>query len=461
MLITKKLILAFIFFTSFTAAIGATKTGIALIIGNDNYASFGALSNPVNDANLLKTTLAKLDFDVMLVTDANQQQMQQAIVNFGEALLSSGSDTVGLFYYAGHGLQIDGRNLLVPVDLNADTHSGVMAATIAVESVLDVMRQAGNNLNFIILDACRNNPFITRNIRRRGSRRSKRGLAKMQAPTGTLIAYSTAPGDVAEDGTGQHSPYAEALAKALLLPNVAVERMFRQVRNQVLHKTQKRQIPWESSSLVGDDYFFNPGVAQPTIANMPASYTDRQALSLHINFLTRPAYGGQFRSFTDGAILRSGNQYQIIVKPAVQGFLYIFQTDAAGKVQRLFPMASYGSHQLGNVNPVQAGTTYTLPKQGKAYTLDNTVGKERFYVFASRNPRPDIENLATRLTNAQATGNTWAEATATTQLNKVFKSRDLPLAPARGLGRTGASNIASFFNNACADCVHVLEFQHQ
>lgn len=450
-------------------ATASANRGTALIIGNNNYATLGKLFNPINDATLLQATLTKLNFTVTLLTDSTQQQMQQAIVDFSDALIQNGPDTVGLFYYSGHGVQINERNFLIPIEAKAKRNKDFNVVAIAADMVVEAMRNAGNSLNFIILDACRNAPFTE-------SRTVAGGLARMTATQGTLIAYSTAPGEVADDGTaGNNSPYAAALAHAMLVPNVAVERMFRQVRNQVLQTTQQRQVPWEHSSLIGEDYFFNPGIAIPDSTLLPTenlspsnttpSYTDKRGLSLYLNFLTRANNDGEFKPFTDGATLHSGDQYQIMLRPAAAGFLYIFQTDAAGTIQRLFPMAEYKGKQLGNINPVQANTTYFLPKQGKAYTLDNTIGTEKIYVFAAREARPEIENLATTLAQAQTAGDIPAETTAAAKLNTLFKSRDLPLTAttidtSTQISNTSA-NITEFFQNTCADCVHVLEFKHQ
>jgi len=444
----------------------ATKSpgnaGIALVIGNNAYQAVSSLANPVNDAKLMAATLTQLHFDVSLLLNANQRQMKQAIIGFGDALEQRDKETVGLFYYSGHGVQVDGRNFLIPVDAVAKRNKDFSVVAVEADTLIEAMKAAHNRLNFVILDACRNAPFATTD------RAFGQGLARMQAARGMLIAYATSPGEFAEDGSGSNSPYTLALASAMLQPKVAVERMFRQVRNAVMQATQQRQLPWESSSLTGGDYFFNPGIATPNISSpqpLPIPTTpksDREALSLYMDFLTRPATGGEFRTFTDGDSLSSGDLYRIVIRPETNGYLYIFQVDAASAIQRLFPMPTYGSQRLNNLNPVQRGTTYYLPAQTKAFYLDNTRGKETIYVFASRKPRPDLEDLSTALVNAQARQNPQATQAASNKLATLFKSRDLPLVPLAPApqDRRSPADIGGFFNNLCATCVHVLEFVH-
>jgi len=456
-----------------THAAEPSKAGVALVIGNSHYNSNGQLANPVNDADLIADTLAKLHFDVIRLTDGTQAKMKAAILAFGDELEKRGKDTVGVFYYAGHGAQTDGRNFLIPVDASIKRGKDLYITAVDASIIVESMKAAGNRLNFIILDACRNFPFAD------DKRSALRGLARLEAAQGTLIAYSTAPGDVAFDGDGRNSPYALALADEMRLPNIAVERMFRQVRNRVMEATGQRQIPWENSSLTGDDYFFNPAPATaespklpplPPVSNAPAKDTSDN-LSLYLDFLTRPAQSDTFRTFTDTDTLTSGDLYKIMIRPEADGYLYIFQVDASGAIQRLFPMAEYNGLRLNNINPVRRGTTYFLPAANKAFQLDDNHGKDAIYVFASRLPRPDIEELSSQLAKAQASENAAASKAAEARLYALFKSRDLPLEPAHGqsgapkysFSQDGGSfeSVAGYLKNICADCVHVLEFNHR
>jgi len=224
---------------------------IALVIGNSEYRS-APLPNPVNDAHLMTSTLRALGFHVIERTDADQETMKRAIQEFGERLESAGPSAMGLFFYAGHGVQLNGRNYLIPTSAVINREGDMEIEAVSADWVLAQMRYARNRLNLVILDACRNNPFA------RGLRSAGRGLAKMDAPAGTLIAYSTAPGDVAEDGDGHNSPYTESLARSMLEVAEPVEQVFKRARVAVMETTVGRQIPWESSSLTGDFFFVEP-----------------------------------------------------------------------------------------------------------------------------------------------------------------------------------------------------------
>ncbi len=225
---------------------------VALVIGNGNYSAVSPLANPPNDARLMTGTLRSLGFEVIERIDASQKSMKRAVRDFGKLLKSGGDDAVGLFYYAGHGVQVKGSNYIIPVDAQISSEGDVDIEAIDANAVLSMMEHSGAGLNFVILDACRNNPFLSSN------RSGGRGLAEMDAPTGSFIAYATSPGDVAADGDGSNSPYTTALTSAMLEPGVAVEQMFRKVRNVVRSVTNNDQTPWESSSLIGGDFFFNP-----------------------------------------------------------------------------------------------------------------------------------------------------------------------------------------------------------
>ena len=238
---------------------------VALVIGNGAYEASGALKNPPNDARLMARTLKGVGFDVLEVVDADQKSMKRAIKAFGDKLEAAGKDAVGLFYYAGHGVQVGGENYLIPIQVDIDDEGDVDIEAVAARSVQATMAHAGNRLNIIVMDACRNNPF------KRGFRSAVRGLARMDATKGTLIAYATAPGDVAADGVGDNSPYTEALSGALATPGLTVERVFKEVRNRVVAETQNRQVPWEASSLTGRDFYFvaKPAAGVPVTAVTP------------------------------------------------------------------------------------------------------------------------------------------------------------------------------------------------
>lgn len=221
---------------------------LALVIGNGNYEN-SPLQNPVNDANDMAEALRSVGFEVLLHTDINQNDMKRAISDFGKKLREQGG--MGLFYFAGHGVQVRGNNYLIPIGAKVDTEEDVEYEGVDVGRLLAQLRSAGNSLNIVILDACRNNPFA------RSFRSAEKGLASIDAPGGTLIAYSTAPGSVASDGTGRNGLYTEELLKRIKQPGLSIENTFKQVRVSVLSRTEEKQTPWESSSLTGD-FYFNP-----------------------------------------------------------------------------------------------------------------------------------------------------------------------------------------------------------
>ena len=226
----------------------AEETRIALVIGNSAYAD-APLRNPVHDARAMHEALGTCKFQVTLLTDASKRAMEDAIRAFGERLQGG---AVGLFYFAGHGLQVQGSNYLIPIGARLDKETDVVYEGVDVGRVLDNMQAAGNKLNILVLDACRNNPFaLAKGWRSAG----EKGLAQVKAPTGTLVAYATAPGSVAADGTGEHGLYTGSLLMELKEPGVSLLQTFQKVREQVLDGSKGGQTPWESNSTVGNFYF--------------------------------------------------------------------------------------------------------------------------------------------------------------------------------------------------------------
>jgi uncharacterized caspase-like protein len=223
----------------------------ALIIGNGAYPT-SPLKNPVHDAEDMARLLEKLGFTVVLRLNADLRNMESAVRDFGRQLNAGGT---GVFYYAGHGMQVEGRNYLIPVGARIESESDVRFEALDVGRVLGKMEDAGNGLNIVILDACRDNPFA------RAFRSVPSGLARMDAPRGTLIAYATAPGSVAADGTGRNGIYTQNLLAHMATPGLPVEEVFKRVRNGVIRDTAEKQVPWESSSLTGSFYFAAPAPA--------------------------------------------------------------------------------------------------------------------------------------------------------------------------------------------------------
>lgn len=223
------------------------------MIGNSDYAE-SPLINPVNDAADMAAVLKDLGFTVIVTTDANRREMRSAISQFGEQLKVQGG--VGLFYYAGHGVQIDNANFLVPVDTPLSDWEDVRYESIDVGSVIAKMENAGNSLNLIILDACRNNPFPSR------YRSANRGLARVEAPIGSLVVYATAPGAVAADGVGRNGVFTGALIEQLRTDGLSLTEMVRRTRAAVVDATDGKQVPWASSSLLQDYYLTKPSATK-------------------------------------------------------------------------------------------------------------------------------------------------------------------------------------------------------
>ncbi len=219
---------------------------IALVIGNGAYQHTGRLSNPVNDAQDMAHALKKNNFQVTLKTDATLEAMADAIHHFGENLKGGG---VGLFYYSGHGIQVKGENYLLPVDTNLAREDEVRRKAINASDVLEKMGEGKSHLNLVFLDACRNNPFPSSN------RGANRGLTSMNAPSGTLLIFSTNPNNVAEDGTGRNGTYTKHLLHYIDQPGLEVGMMLRQVRTKVKEETGGKQVPWENGSIEGTFYF--------------------------------------------------------------------------------------------------------------------------------------------------------------------------------------------------------------
>jgi len=218
----------------------------ALIIGNSTY-EHSPLKNPTNDAKAMAETLRKKGFDVAVFYNQSRKQMEKSISDFGTKITENKG--VGLFFYAGHGLQVFGENYLVPVDANIVKYQDIEKDAVNLNRLTGEMSYARNDMNIIILDACRNNPF-------EGDPEGGKGLASTPAPAGSFLAFATAPGSVAADGSGDNGLYTQELLKALNTEDKVIEDVFKEVRREVYKISGKQQTPWENSSIF-DDFYFN------------------------------------------------------------------------------------------------------------------------------------------------------------------------------------------------------------
>jgi hypothetical protein len=225
---------------------------VALVIGNGNYTKAATLKNPTNDAADMSRTLKDLGFEVFSGTDLNKREMENLIRQFGNRLLESKG--VGLFYYAGHGVQVKGENYLIPVDADIPQEDEIAYEAVPVGRVLVKMNSAENDLNLVILDACRNNPFA-RSWRGTRAIGKEDGLAKISPPTGTLVLYATEPGKVASDGEGRNGLFTEALLKQIKRPNIEYDQMVRAVSADVWEQSNKQQLPWKEGNSLKTFYF--------------------------------------------------------------------------------------------------------------------------------------------------------------------------------------------------------------
>ncbi len=292
---------------------------LALVIGQSAYRAVVPLPNPANDARAMSKLLGDAGFDVTSAADLSQNDMRETVGEFAAKVAAKGPDTVALVFYAGHGLQVDGENFLVPVDVDPKRETDIPLQAVRLNDVLNTLTSVPSKTRILLLDACRNNPFPAIN------KSTGQGLAIVDARTGapgTFMSFSTSPGAEAEDGSGADSPYTVALLAAAKEPGLSIEDTFKRVRVSVNKATEGRQTPWDSSSLTEDFRFF-PGsgatVAKPAdkkrtvdewrselrgkpveVANemIVADGTD-EAYEAFVGLFAQPPFGPQAREWLD------------------------------------------------------------------------------------------------------------------------------------------------------------------
>src|SRR5215510_13739240 len=246
-----------------TAAPAWAENRMALVIGQSAYKSVPALPNPGNDAKSMTQLLTDSGFEVSSASDLTQNEMRTAISDFAGKLAAKGPDTVALVFYAGHGIQVDGENFLIPTDIDPKREADIPMQAVRLNDVLNTLTSVPIRMRFLLLDACRNNPFPDL----KSSTGSGLAIidAKVGAP-GTFLSFSTSPGAVAEDGNGANSPYTAALLEAAKQANIPIEETFKRVRVAVNKATDGRQTPWDSSSLTEDFKFVGTAAPGPKLA---------------------------------------------------------------------------------------------------------------------------------------------------------------------------------------------------
>jgi hypothetical protein len=266
---------------------------IALVIGNSKYKE-SPLKNPANDARAMAETLKSVGFNVTLRMDAGRTELATAVDAYVKELAAR--KCVGMFYYAGHGIQLAWKNYMLPVDMDIDSIADVQKQGVEVHSLMEGLTKAGNALNVIILDACRDNPF--------GSLKGadQKGLSQMDAPPSTLLAYATSPGNVASDGEGANGLYTENLLKEVRVPEAKLEDVFKRVRLSVRRRSNGAQIPWESTSLEEDFWFVPPAsLKRASEAERAKAFREEMALWEKIQHATTPEpFENYLRRFPNG-----------------------------------------------------------------------------------------------------------------------------------------------------------------
>jgi hypothetical protein len=352
-------------------AVTGSERRVALVIGNAAYDS-APLRNPVNDARAMAATLRALSFAVSALENASLTEMKRAIDDFGDGLRRSGG--VGLFYFSGHGVQINGRNYIIPVGARVKGERDVEYESVDVGRVLGKMEDAGNRMNLVILDACRDNPFA------RSFRSAASGLAAMDAASGTFIAYATAPGRTADDGTGANGLYTEQLMRYMRTPGLKVEDVFKRVRVEVEKDSGGKQVPWESSSLKGDFSFAGapgevalaPSPAAPgKPSGSPRTIDEEEALWKVIESSTNPVdFEEYLAAFPQGRF----------VAAARAKLRQLQRTVSLPEAARGTAVVQTGSYRVQGTNP--NGSSYqgtlSIERSGLLYLLRWRIGQETY-----------------------------------------------------------------------------------
>lgn len=327
---------------------------VALIIGNESYKE-APLVNPVNDARGIAKALEGFGFTVIKRENADFTEMKRAIREFGRSLQSG---SVGLFYYSGHGMQVKGENYLIPIGAQIGHEEEIEYEAVNAGFILAQMEAARNRMNIVILDACRNNPFARSFRSAIGG-----GLASMNAPTGSMIAYATAPGSTASDGTGKNGLYTEELLAQMKIPGQKIEDVFKRVRANVVSRSNSQQVPWESSSLIGDFYFVGANV-QPVVHTVEDN-------AITISIVPKSSW------YSDGTSYWLGLDGEFIQHETVSGYaerdLLVFH----GRSSTTFLLRDFGNKGDNKERPVEklssSHSTFWRGKDGLYYLVTNGI----------------------------------------------------------------------------------------
>jgi hypothetical protein len=395
--------------TSLDASAAEPRT--ALVIGNSRYA-FSALPNAANDATDVAAALRGAGFDVILKLDADRGAMMEAIRGFGETLQANSG--MGLFFFAGHGVQIGGENYLVPVGDGFTTEADLKNRTVKATDIVDAMSAAGNYLNIVILDACRDNGF---------GDSGTRGLSRIDSNARLFISYSTSPGSVAQDGAGRNSPYTKHLTEAIGIPDLTLEQTFKTTLKGVYQETRGQQTPWISSSFFGDFIFH----ATKRLAEVETGTTEAE----------RP-----------GAA--AGHQRNALHIP------HILQTDMPPSLTGIYRVDGRnpgGSRYIGMVAVIQTGDQFTFKWWIGSQTFEGTGQLAgRMLVVNWGDKTPVVYTFASR----DSLDGEWADGTATERLSLYGRASTNPatlkegtyLASGRGTNGSKYQGVVSITKKA-------------
>jgi hypothetical protein len=368
------------------------ESRMALVIGNGGY-SYAALANPVNDATDVAAALRDAGFEVTFKKDADQQTMDDAIHQFADTLKTKGG--VGLFYFSGHGVQAAGENYLLPIGEAPSREADLKYKAVNAGEVIDGMAAAGNNLNIVILDACRNNPLAA------GSRSATRGLSRVEGGAGMFVSFSTSPGGVALDGDGRNSPYTKHLVQAIRTRGLSLEAVFKETLKGVYKETDGKQVPWISSSFFGD-FAFNPGGSNGPGGKSGAAEPSPQTSDATPHAPVRPAH-----------------------PPDLAGIYHASGTNPNGS--RYFGMTS-------------------IVATGSGYDVTWWIGKQLFHGTGHLAGRMlvvewgDAHPVIYPISNANVLAGEWADGTATETLERFAAAAADPVASLAGNYRAAGRN---------------------
>ena len=341
---------------------------VALVVGNGAYEAVPALGNPARDAALIAEKLRAVGFEVELSIDGTQSSLERSVRAFGHR--ARGADAA-LFYYAGHGIQSEGRNYLLPVDANLTRLADLKYETLSLSLVMEELDYAGARVNLVVLDACRDNP-LTRSLRRKSGTRAvnlEQGLASVERASGTFIAYATAPGDVAYDGEGTtNSPFTSALADWIEKPGLEIALMFRRVREQVVASTGGRQTPWVEEAILGD-FYFRPDAGPATVAvpaNIPQQPTLTQPSAAQPPALPERQPLSPMQD-TAGALAAWSSARKIDTREAYKTFLQLYPNSVYAQ-DALTLMLQAESNVPSTTTPAPAAASQTTPPAPKQET---------------------------------------------------------------------------------------------